>query len=145
MKKLIVFIALLSFSTAAFSDQWVLVNEFEGRKHYIDPSSIKENDGLKLANHKSEYSSPQIGEDYPNKRKYGYIKTESLISFNCKTRTLIPINTSYYSDEGKKVNEITFTTPQKVIEGDKQWELDDNPDTFRAAVIGNVPVCGGTI
>ena len=122
----------------AYSQEWVFITELDGRKHFIDSASISEKSGYKWANHKSQYEKQQTGEDYQNKKTYKYITTNSLLAFNCDANTLIPVKTAYFSKDGKQVNEINFTTEEKVIEGDKQWELDNNPETFRSSIIAYV-------
>ena len=133
--KFIYILIFLSIPILAYSEEWVLITEMDGRKHYMDSSSIRESSGFKWARHKSQYSSVQKGEDYANKKTYKYITTNSQLAFNCEAKTLTPVTTYYFDDNGNKVHEISFTTEQKVIEGDKQWELDNNPDTFRASII----------
>jgi len=120
---------------SAYSEEWVLITELDGRKHYIDSGSVREDSGFKWAKHKSQYETQQKGEDYLNKKNYKYITTNSLLAFNCNKRTLVPVSTTYFDKGGSKVHEISFTTEEKVIGGDKQWELDDNPETFRASII----------
>ena len=135
MKILFFVLTFLLFPVFAFSGEWVLITELEGRKHYIDSGSISEKSGFKWAKHKSLYESQQKGEDYMNKKTYKFTTTNSLLAFNCRSKTMTPVKTVYLDERGFKVHEITFVTEEKVIKGDKQWELGYNPDTFRASVI----------
>lgn len=135
MKRIFLIIILFSFPMFAFSEEWIFITELDGRKHYIDSESVRDSSGFKWAKHKSQYETIQKGEDYLSKNSYKYITTNSLLAFNCSSRTLVPLRTTYFDKNGLQVHEITFTTEEKVFEGDKQWELDDNPKTFRASLI----------
>ena len=135
MKRLLIVLAFLLSPSFAFSQDWVLITELDGRKHYIDSGSINENSGFKWAKHKSQYDSEQKGEDYLNKTTYKFTTTNSLLAFNCDSKTMTPIRTVYLDQSGSKVHEITFVTEEKVIGGDKQWELGYNPKTFRTSII----------
>ena len=73
MKKYFFVFTFLLFPVFAFSQEWVLITELDGRKHYIDSGSINENSGFKWAKHKSQYESQQKGEDYLNKKTYKFI------------------------------------------------------------------------
>ncbi|MGI9553410.1 MAG: surface-adhesin E family protein, partial [Thermodesulfobacteriota bacterium] len=106
MNKLFLILIFLTYPFIAYSQDWVLITELDGRKHYIDTGSIKESSGFKWAKHKSQYETVQKGEDYQNKKIYKYIQTNSLLALNCNSRTLNPIKTTYFDNNGSTVHEI---------------------------------------
>lgn len=133
----IVFLTFL-FSFSVHSAEWVFVTDQEGRKHYIDRDSIMDESGFKWSYYKSVYPSPQNGSDYLTKKTYSYNSAVSYMAFNCETRTLIPVSTRYLDDKDKVVHTIRYSHEKAIIDGDRTWELDDNPDSFRASIINYI-------
>ena len=57
------------------------------------------------------------------------------MAFNCTNKTLAPLSTNYLDKSGKVQHKIRYSSEKAIIDGDKTWELDNNPKTFRAPVI----------
>ena len=118
--------------------EWVFLTDMQDRKHYIDKDSIKEESGLRWTYYKSEYPKEQTGRDLLSKKTYTYTSAISYMSINCIKKTLIPLSTNYMDSGDNLVHKIRYTNEQLIIEGDKTWELDDNPETFRPVLINYV-------
>lgn len=131
-------LSVIFCATSASAFEWVLVSEKQDRKHYIDTQSLKEDEGYRWAYYKSEYPRVQSASDYSTKKNYSYISAVTYMAFNCKEKTLIPLSTNYLDSSGSVKHKIRYSSEQSVTEGDKTWELDNNPETFRAEVISYV-------
>ena len=129
---------LLLLATSGIAAEWLLVSEMDGRKHFVEKESVVEHSGFRWASYKSEYGSTQSGEDFKTKKSYSYITTVSELAINCNKKTLIPIETVYFDKSNNQTHKIYYSSQKQIIGGDRQWELDANPKTFRAAVIKSV-------
>ena len=136
--KILLFLLVLFSSQNAAAFEWVLVSEKQERKHYIDNQSLREDSGFRWAYYKSEYPKVQSASDYNTKKNYSFISAVTYMAFNCRDKTLVPLSTNYLNSAGKIQHKIRYASEKNIIEGDKTWELDDNPETFRAEVISYV-------
>ena len=136
--KLLLFFLVLCSSQNAAAFEWVLVSEKQDRKHYIDTQSLKEDSGFRWAYYKSEYPKVQSGSDYNTKKTYSFISAVTYMAFNCSDKTLVPLSTNYLNSTGKVQHKIRYASEKDIVGGDKTWELDYNPKTFRAEVISYV-------
>lgn len=127
---------LLSYNAAAF--EWVFLTDMQGRKHYVDKESIKEESGFRWMYYKSEYPKEQTGNDFLTKKSYMFTSAVSYMAINCSNKTLTPLSTNYLNSSGKVVHKIRYVDEKSVVDGDKTWELDSNPETFRPVVINYV-------
>ena len=133
------FIFLLFLSSHNISAaEWVFLTDMQGRKHYIDKDSIKEESGFRWSYYKSEYPKEQTGSDLLSKKTYTYKSAVSDMSINCSKKTLIPSSTKYMDSSENLVHKIRYANEKSIIDGDKTWELDSNPETFRPVLINYV-------
>ena len=131
----VLFCCLILFTQDALAFEWVFITDMEGRKHYIDSDSVRDQSGFRWAYYKSEYPKLQTGNDYNTKKSYSYTSAVTYMAFNCSEKTLVPLSTNYLSKDGKSKHKIRYSSEKAIIDGDKTWELDSNPETFRAPVI----------
>jgi len=138
LKIFLIILSVFVLSLHAFAAEWIFITDMEGRKHYIDKESINDESGFKWSYYKSVYPDEQTGNDFATKKTYRYINAVSYMAFNCSERTLIPLSTTYLNDQNKVVHKIRYTNEKDIIKGEKTWELNDNPETFRASIISYV-------
>ncbi len=138
LKIFLIILSVFVFSVHALAAEWIFITDMEGRKHYIDKESINDESGFKWSYYKSVYPDEQTGNDFATKKTYSYISAVSYMAFNCSERTLVPLSTSYLNDHNIVVHKIRYTNEKEIINGEKTWELDDNPETFRASIISYV-------
>ncbi len=129
-------LVLFSLNAAAF--EWVFLSDMQGRKHFIDKKSIKEDSGFRWAYYKSEYPKEQTGNDFLTKKTYVFISAVSYMAVNCDAKTLTPLSTNYINSSGKVTHKIRYVDEKAIVDGDKTWELDSNSETFRPVVINYV-------
>jgi len=129
---------LFVFSQNASALEWVFLTDMEGRNNYIDKESIKEESGFRWAYYKSEYPKEQTGNDFVSKKTYVFTNAVSYMAINCSKKTLYPLSTNYIDSSGNAVHKIRYSDEKAIVDGDKTWELDDNPETFRPLVINYV-------
>jgi len=140
MKNIFLTLSLLLFifPQIVSAYEWVYISDMQGRKHYLDSDSIKEESGFRWAYYKSEYTKEQTGNDFLSKKTYSFNSAVSYMAINCIEKTLTPLSTNYLDSTDKVVHKIRYSNEKKVIEGDKTWVLDDNPETFRPIVINYI-------
>jgi len=133
------FIFLLFLSSQNISAaEWVYLTDMQGRKHYIDKDSIKEESGFRWSYYKSEYPIEQTGSDLISKKTYVFNSAVSYMAINCIKRSLTPLSTNYVDSNDTIVHKIRYSNEKSIIDGDKTWELDSNPETFRPHVINYI-------
>ena len=129
------FCCFFVFASNVNAFEWEYITEMQDRKHFVDTDSINEHSGFRWAYYKSEYPKVQTGSDYNTKKNYSYTSAVTYMAFNCAEKTLVPLSTNYLAEDGKVEHKIRYSSEKAIIEGDKTWELDNNPETFRAPVI----------